>query len=86
MADKTRRIDRGGEAEVIGEAEADHFAADVATAGGDRAGATVPDAGMADPDGGGTGVGDLAGGTGIGTDDAGGDSGEVDGLPGDGPR
>jgi hypothetical protein len=73
MADKTRRIDRGGEAEVIGEAGADHFAADVATASDDRAGGKEPDAGIADPDGGGTGVGDMAGGTGIGTDDAGGD-------------
>jgi hypothetical protein len=72
MADETRRIDRGGEAEVIGEAEADHFAADIATAD-DRAGGERPNPGIADPDGGGTGVGDLAGGTGIGTDDAGGD-------------
>lgn len=77
MAEKTGRIDQGGETGVVGEAGADEFAADVAAAGGDRVGPANPGPVASDPDGGGTGVGDLAGGTGIGTDDAGGDSGEA---------
>ena len=84
VTDEARRNNRGEEAvgtwtagDAVGEAGANHFAPDVAAAGGDRAGAAGPGVGIADPDGGGTGVGDLAGGTGIGTDDAGGDSGEA---------
>jgi hypothetical protein len=95
VADVTRRGDRGGDTGgsstadrpvtgIIGEAEADDFAADVAGASGEEAGARDPGGAIAGAAGGGTGIGDLAGGTGIGTDDAGSDTaGPADGATGD---
>jgi hypothetical protein len=95
MTDEIRPGDRVGRAAdspaaggpaggPIGEAGADAFAADVVGAVDQEPGAPNPGSTMPGAAGGGTGVGDLADGTGIGTDDAGNDG--VAGPPAAGGR
>ncbi len=88
MADETKRgqqrgetggtsTDRGTATGPIGEAEADEFAGDVVGVSGEETVAHNP-GGIPGAAGGGTGTGDLAGGTGIGpggTDDIAGNEG-----------
>lgn len=97
MADRTRRGGQRGDAggpsaaggtvpDVIGEAAADEFAADVIVASDKEPVARDRDGAIAGAAGGGTGIGDMAGGTGIGTSDAGGDTGDMAGATdGEGP-
>lgn len=84
MADESRRgrkIDASRPAtDAIGEGQADAFAADVANASGGEAVDRDLDDAIAGAAGGGTGTRNMPGGTGIGCDDAGGDSGGAAGT------